>query len=84
MIPPSLLIILRCPETQQPVSPVDETLLARLNAQIEGGTLKNRSGTPLKEKIEGGFIRQDQKLLYPVVRGIPVFLIGEAIPMDGA
>ena len=78
-----LLDILACPETKEPVVLADDVLIARLNAAIEAGTLKNRIGENITEKIDGGLVRQDQKYLYPVRDDIPIMLIDEGIPLEG-
>ncbi len=83
MIAPDLLKILCCPETHQEVRLVDQSVLDKLNGQIAAGTLKNRAGQPVQEKIEEGLIRADGKFLYPVRRNIPVMLVDEAIPVPG-
>ena len=54
-----------------------------LNSQITAGTLKNRAGQLIREKLDAGLIRSDGKYLYPVRRGIPVMLVDEAIPLPG-
>ena len=78
-IDPRLLEILVCPENHMPVSPAPEALIEKLNQQISGGTLKCRDGKPVSEKLDGGLLRQDGKVLYPVREDIPVMLIEEAI-----
>ena len=77
-----LLDILACPETKEPVLLADEVLIARLNAAIETGTLKNRAGENVTEKIGGGLVRQDRKYIYPVRDDIPIMLIDEGIPLE--
>ncbi len=77
-----LLDILACPETKEPVLEADETLIARINAAIETGTLRNRSGENVTEKIDGGLVRKDKKYLYPIRDDIPVMLIDEGIPLE--
>ncbi len=76
-----LLDILACPETKEPVLEADETLIARVNAAIETGTLHNRVGESVTEKIDGGLVRQDKKYLYPIRDDIPIMLIDEGIPL---
>lgn len=78
-----LLDILACPETKEPVALADDALIAKLNAAIEAGTLKNRAGENVGEKIDGGLVRQDQKYLYPIRDDIPIMLIDEGIPLEG-
>jgi uncharacterized protein YbaR (Trm112 family) len=78
-----LLDILACPETKEPVFLADETLIAKLNAAIQAGTLKNRAGKPVTDKIDGGLVRQDRQYLYPIREDIPIMLIDEGIPLEG-
>jgi uncharacterized protein len=78
-----LLKILCCPETHQEVRLADPALIARLNSQIAAGALANRAGQPVREKINGGLIRADGKLLYPIRQSIPVMLVDEGIPLAG-
>jgi uncharacterized protein len=81
MIDSELLKILCCPETHQPVRIAESALVEKLNRQIASGGLQNRSGQPVKEKIDAGLVRSDGKFLYPVRQRIPVMLIEEAIPL---
>ena len=81
MVDASLVAILACPETHQPVHVADEATVSTVNAAIAAGTLKNREGEAVKEPIETGLIREDNAYLYPVRDDIPVMLIGEAIPL---
>jgi uncharacterized protein YbaR (Trm112 family) len=82
MIDPQFLELLRCPETRQPLSPADPSLLERLNQEITAGRLRNRGGEPVVRAFDGGLIRQDGRYLYPICQDIPVLLIVEAIPLD--
>lgn len=81
MVDASLVAILACPETHQPVAVADDATVARVNAAIAAGTLKNRDGEPVTEPIEGGLIREDGAYLYVVRDDIPVMLIGEAVAL---
>ena len=78
-----LLEILCCPETKQPVALADNTLIEKINQQIAAGTLKNRAGQAVTEKITAGLIREDKKWLYLVRDEIPVMLTEEAISLEG-
>ena len=82
MVNPDLLKILVCPENKTPVTPVDETIIAKVNAAIAQKTLKNRAGSVIDQKIEGGLIREDGAYLYAIRDDIPIMLIDESIPMD--
>jgi uncharacterized protein YbaR (Trm112 family) len=81
MVEPELLKILRCPETHQLLRVAEPALVDSLNQQITGGTLRNRAGQRLNEKIDDGLIRADGRMLYPVRQDIPVLLVEEAIPL---
>ena len=78
----SLLEILCCPETHQPLRPAQRAVVDRVNAQISGGTLKNRGGKPVTEPIEEALVREDGKYLYAIRKNIPVMLIDEAIAVS--
>ncbi len=78
-----LLSILCCPETKQDVALASESLITTLNNQIAEGVLKNKAGQPVTEKLDGGLIRADKKILYPIRDDIPVMLIEEGIPITG-
>ena len=82
MIEPDLVSLLCCPETHQDLLSAEPALLDRLNAQITAGSLKNRAGQPVSEKLDGGLVRADSKFLYPIRHDIPVMLINEAIPLE--
>jgi uncharacterized protein len=83
MIDPELLKILCCPETHQALRLAEPAVIDTLNGQIAAGTLKNRAGQQVQEKIEGGLIRADGKFLYPIRRNIPVMLVDEGILLVG-
>ena len=81
MVDASLVAILACPETHQPVRVADDATVAKVNAAIAAGTLKNRDGEAVTEAIQGGLVREDGAYLYVVRDDIPVMLIGEAVAL---
>lgn len=83
MIAPDLLKILCCPETHQEVRLAEAAVVEKLNTQIAAGSLKNRGGQPVRERIDSGLVRADGKVLYPIRRDIPVMLVDEGIPLAG-
>jgi uncharacterized protein YbaR (Trm112 family) len=83
MVDAQLLEILCCPETKQDLALASSALVDALNKRVEAGTLKNRGGETVKEKMEAGLVRADKKFLYPIREDIPIMLIDEAIPMEG-
>lgn len=74
--------ILVCPENKTPVTLADEVLITKANMAIGAGTLKNRAGEAITEKIEGGLVREDRAYMYPIREDIPIMLIDEAIPLS--
>jgi uncharacterized protein YbaR (Trm112 family) len=80
-IDPELLKILCCPETHQVLHFAEPPLINQLNEKIAAAALQNRGGKPVKDKIDGGLVRDDRKFLYLIRRNIPVMLIDEAIPL---
>lgn len=78
-----LLAILCCPETKQDVALAEPSLIARLNERIARVELRNKGGQRVSEKLDGGLIRADKKVLYPIREDIPVMLIDEAILLEG-
>ena len=80
MIDSELLDILVCPENKTPVKLVGEDVIARANAALEKGELKNRAGAVVDEKIDGGLLREDEAYMYPIRDDIPIMLIDEGIP----
>ena len=83
MLDRELLRILVCPETKEPVHMAGPELLDRVNRAIEAGTLSNRSGERVTEKVEAGLVREDGRVLYEVKDDIPIMLIDESIILDG-
>jgi len=76
---PALLKVLCCPETRQSIEPAANALLDSLNGSVDAGLLRNRNGQPVRERLEGGLVRADRKLLYPVRHDIPIMLVEEGI-----
>ncbi len=81
MIDKELLEILACPETHQHLAEADQAALDALNAKIEAGTVTNVGGEAVTEKVEGGLVREDGKIVYPIRDSIPVLLIHEGIAL---
>jgi uncharacterized protein len=77
-----LLAILCCPESKQAVTLADAALIQRLNEAIKGRRLQNKGKQVVTEPVEGGLLRADAKILYPVRENIPVMLIEEGIPLE--
>ena len=82
MIRQEFIELLRCPETQQTLAVADEALVQSLNAAVERGQLRNRSGEPVQDRIDAALVREDGTIAYLVIDEIPILLQDEAIPLD--
>ena len=76
-----LLEIICCPETHQSLKPADPRLVDDLNQRIEAGTLNDRVDEKVSQKLDGGLLREDGKILYPVRQNIPTLLIEQGTPL---
>lgn len=79
MIDKDLLAILACPATHQPLAEAEAALLAEVNAVITAGGARTVGGGRVSETLEGGLVREDRQVLYPIRDGIPVLLAEEGI-----
>ena len=77
-----LLNILRCPADQTALAPVSDAILDQLNTAIRAKRIRNQAGELVEQTIEGGLVRIDGALLYPIVDQIPVLLPDEAILLN--
>ena len=73
--------ILVCPTDRTPLTKADGRTVTRVNRAIAAGRLVNQAGRPVEQPIDGGLLRSDKTLLYPIFDGIPVLLADEAIPL---
>jgi uncharacterized protein YbaR (Trm112 family) len=83
-IAPDLLAILCCPETKQEVCLLASSVVERLNERIAKGELKTKGGRSVTEKIDGGLLRKDKTVAYPIRDQIPIMLIEEGILLEEA
>lgn len=81
MINPELLKILVCPEDHSPLTAADPAMLQRLNEAVRHGQLKNRGGQSVEQPLDGALVRRDATLAYPIVDGIPLLLMEQAVPL---
>ena len=76
-----LLEIMCCPESHQPLVKAGVELIEDLNKRIQAGTLVDRVDEKVTESIDGGLVREDGKILFPIRQNIPVMLIDQGIPL---
>jgi len=77
-----LLTILRCPVSHKGLSILAKDKLARVNAAIDAGELRNHEGSAIAGPLAEALITDDGKRVYPVDDGIPVLLEDESINME--
>jgi uncharacterized protein YbaR (Trm112 family) len=77
--PNSLKLV--CPIDRTPLASADGDLIAQLNRAIAAGVIKNRTGRIVEGGFEGGLVRADGTVLYPILDGIPLLLADEGIPL---
>jgi uncharacterized protein YbaR (Trm112 family) len=77
-----LLAILCCPETKQDIRLLEPNMIEQLNQRIVKGELKTKGGQVVTEKIDGGLLRKDETVVYPIRDQIPIMLIEEGILVE--
>jgi uncharacterized protein len=82
MLNRDFLSMIRCPENRMPLALADDALVARLNRAIANGELKNRAGQTVARPLDAALVREDRKLLYPIIDQIPILLVDEGIMLD--
>ena len=81
-VDPELVEILVCPDTKLNVDLAPAETVEKINLAIKESIVLNVDGQSVKEPLQDGLLREDDKTIYPVRDSIPVMLIGEGIPME--
>jgi uncharacterized protein YbaR (Trm112 family) len=76
------LQLLRCPITHEELVPADRELVQKLQALQRAGRLMNRLGVPSEQQFSAGLLNQSKTLFYPMHRGIPTLIPGEAVALN--
>lgn len=76
---PTLVALLRCPETGQTLALAPAGVLVKLDAERVAGRVVNRAGKALMEPITEGLLRADGAVFYPITQGIPLLTPDEAV-----
>ncbi len=72
--PNPLLDILCCPVSHEPLVPLSQSRVKKLNQIIDTEGLQYVDHSPVNEKIQAALITRDGKVVYVVADGIPVLL----------
>jgi uncharacterized protein YbaR (Trm112 family) len=76
-----LLDIICCPATRLPLELLDAERLARLNAAIASGAVRNHSDHGIPGPLAEVLVTRDGRLAYPVRDGIPILMEDECIDL---
>lgn len=79
---PDFLSLLVCPKTRKPLRMASADELARINSVIQAGEARNQGGEQVREPLAEGLVPEGEAVLYPILDGIPVLLVQEAISMS--
>ncbi len=71
-----------CPQNRMRLRVADAPLIEHVNRAIAAGHAANAAGRSVERAIEEGLLREDGRVLYPVVDEIPILLADEAIALD--
>lgn len=70
----SLLDIICCPVSHEPLQPLDRRRLKSLNKHIADGQVQYVDHTTVEDRARAALITRDGKVIYLVTDGIPVLL----------
>ena len=76
-----LLDIICCPGTRLPLVLLDPERLARLNAAIAAGCVKNHAEHDVADSLSEALVTDGGQLVYPIRDGIPILLAEECIDL---
>lgn len=78
---PEILAVLVCPESHDPMTQAEQSLLDEINTRIAAGEVKNHGGEAVSAPLQEGLLREDGKCLYRVDEGIPNLLVDDRIDL---
>ena len=81
MMDKELLELLRSPDDRSPVHLAERSLVDEVNRAIAEGRVRNRMGDLVEQPIEGGLVSESGEVLFPIVEGLPMMVVDEAIPL---
>jgi len=77
-----LLDILCCPQTKKRVTVLPNDKIALVNDRIAQQQVRDADGNIIDRPLTEALLTEDGRTIYRVDEGIPVMLIGNAIPTD--
>ena len=81
VIEADLLRMLRCPQEGCMLAIADDSLIQKLNEQIQRGELRDAQDQKIQEPIDAGLVTESGSRLYPIRGGIPTLIADEAIEL---
>ncbi|MEM1080518.1 MAG: Trm112 family protein [Pseudomonadota bacterium] len=72
--PETLLDILCCPVSHEPLRPLGKARLSRLNEAIAQSSVQYVDGSAVEDVLKAALITRDSKVIYAIVDAIPVLL----------
>lgn len=72
---------LRCMHSGSVLRAADAELLARLNAAIQSGSIKDGRGNRVQEPFSAGLVNDDVSVFYPVVNGVLQMMDDECLQL---
>ena len=75
----SLLDMVCCPVSHEPLIPLASSRLKKLNQAVETGEVLYVDHTPVIKPLKAALITRDGKVVYAVDQGIPVLLPDQGI-----
>ena len=74
--------VLADPETHQPVTRASEERLDAIRAAIREGKARRHDGGALPDRVEGAYVSEDGRWVYPDAEGFPSLLIEDRLELD--
>jgi uncharacterized protein YbaR (Trm112 family) len=75
----TLVDLLACPATRQPLALLDAAGIAAINRAIAAGGVRRMDGSPQREPLREALATRDRRRAYRVDDGVPVLLAEEGL-----
>ncbi|HJL16657.1 MAG TPA: hypothetical protein RMH99_13425 [Sandaracinaceae bacterium LLY-WYZ-13_1] len=74
--------VLADPETHEPVTRATDAQLEAIAAALRDGRAKRRDGGALPDRIEGAYLANEGRWVYPDAQGFPSLLVEDRLELD--